>query len=235
MSAPRRILLTRPRERSEAFAATLPKVWEATIWPLTEIHPTEAAPPDMTGAQAVIYTSRAGAEQAPEGVRALPAFCVGTATAGAARAAGHAVVYDARGDAAALIRLVQDRAAKAGALLHIRGEDAAGDIAGDLRRAGFDARDHVAYRAAATETVPIAVADDLQKGRFAAAAFFSPRASAIFAGLMRPDWRHGLASTQAFAISENAAKPLELVGFASISIANAQNANAIRAAICGAG
>lgn len=235
MSAPRRILLTRPRERSEAFAATLPTGWEAAIWPLTEIRPTGAPPPDLTGAQAVIYTSRTGVDHAPESARALPAYCVGTATAKSARAAGHAIAHDATGDATDLIRLVQNRADKTGALIHIRGQDTAGDIAGDLRRAGFNAREHVAYRAAATESVPDAIAADLRDGRFAAAAFFSPRASAIFAELIQPDWRHGIASMKAFAISGNAAKPLEPVGFASISMAKAPNANALRAAICGAG
>ncbi|MEL7466226.1 MAG: uroporphyrinogen-III synthase [Pseudomonadota bacterium] len=231
----RRILLTRPRERAEAFAATLPADrWAATIWPLTEILPVKAVV-DTGDAQAVLYTSRAGVEHAPPTLRALPAYCVGDATAAAARAAGHVQALSAGGAAADLVAMAKRRAAPGGgALLHIRGRDAAGDVSGALRAAGLTVREVVVYEAAAVTAAPESVAADIRAGRFAAAAFFSPRASSIFADLAREDWRGGLSVAAAFAISENAAKPLRHVGFGEVAIAEAPTAEALRAAICGA-
>ena len=59
-------------------------------------------------------------------------------------------------------------------------------------------------------------------------------AGAIFAALTRPEWRDGLAAATAFAISGNAAAALGPLGFGRIAIAEAPNAAALRAAICGA-
>ncbi|MEO1613536.1 MAG: uroporphyrinogen-III synthase [Pseudomonadota bacterium] len=233
--AARRILLTRPRDRAEAFARTLvPEGWTSTIWPLTEILPVKAAIA-VDDLQGVLFTSRAGVLHAPSAVRPLPAYCVGDATAAAAHEAGHPTVFSAKGAATDLIALAKRRIApEKGALLHIRGRDAAGDLGGTLRAAGYDIRDAVVYAAEAVATAPEAIADDIRQGAFAAAAFFSPRASAIFAKFARDDWRDGLSVATAFAISENAASPLRDVGFGGVSIAEAPTAGALRAAICGA-
>lgn len=231
----RRILLTRPRERAEPFAAALESDgWEATIWPLTTIRPVSAAI-SPEGVQAVLFTSRAGVEHAPETVRGLPAYCVGDATADAARKAGHSEAMSAGGAASDLLAMTKRLAAPdGGALIHVRGKDAAGDVGAGLRDAGYELREAIVYEAAAVSTAPTEIVADIRKGAFAAAAFFSPRASAIFANLAEEGWREGLSVATAFAISENAARPLRDAGFESVAVAEAPTAEALRAAICGA-
>ena len=236
MSARRRILLTRPRERSEAFARELaPHGWDAAIWPLTELRPIEAAIPPATP-QAVIYTSPAGVEFGFDArFSRLTAYCVGDATARAARGAGHVVAKSADGDSDALIALIRAEAGPdTGALLHMRGRNTAGDVAGALRASGFAVAESVVYEAAAATRPPRGAVALITSGELHAAAFFSPRASAIFAELASPDWRGGLSLATAFAISDNAAAPLASVGFGRIEVADEPNAAALRAAICGA-
>lgn len=232
----RRILLTRPADRANAFAASLVEDgWVVTNWPLTEIRPLsadEALPPN---AQAVLYTSRAGVEHGAGELGALPAYCVGAATAAAARSAGHRDVMCADGAAPDLIALVQTRLSPAdGMLIHPRGRDVAGDVAGALSAVGFTVEERIVYEAVAATEAPPAIAADIIGAQFHAVAFFSPRASMIFGTLAQPGWRTGLSAATAYAISENAAAPLAKLPFGAIKVAKAPNAAALRAAICGA-
>ncbi len=237
MAEKRRLLLTRPRGRAERFAAELAREgWDCLIWPLTEIRPLPAPPPDIAGAQAALFTSTAGAlAPATPAFRRLPVWCVGGATAAAAREAGHEQAFSADGDAAALAALVANRLSPGrGALVHVRGLDVAGDLAESLTAKGFEVRDHVAYEAVAVTAVPEAVDAAMLDGGIAAAAFFSPRAGAIFAGLAPDRWRAPLAGMTAFAISARAAASLAPAGFGRIVVAEAPTADALLAAICGA-
>src|SRR5690606_14313483 len=74
--------------------------------------------------------------------------------------------------------------AKAGPVLHLSGEAVAGDLAGMLRLAGFDAHRLVVYEARPVEVLgPRAVAE-LRRGRLDAALFFSPRTAETFVSLV---------------------------------------------------
>lgn len=235
--ARRRLLLTRPEGRARRFAEEVrSEGWDSLIWPLTEIRPTGAAAPDIAGAQGALFTSTAGAlAPAPAALRALPAWCVGGATAAAAQEAGHETAISADGDAAALAALVAARLdPAAGALIHVRGRDVAGDLAGALTARGFEMRVHVAYEAVAIKAAPPEVDEAIRDGALDAAAFFSPRAGAIFAGLAPAAWRASLSSMTGFAISARAADALAPAGFGRIVVAEAPTAEALRAAICGA-
>lgn len=235
--AGKRVLLTRPRDRSERLAKALEREgWRVFIWPVIEIEPLLREPPKLGDAAAVLFTSARGVEAAGAAASAPPpAFCVGAATAAAARAAGYGDVRSADGDAAALAALVKARARpEAGPLVHVRGEHSAGDVAEALEAEGFDVRSVVAYRAAASDGPPPEIVEALEAGVFDAAAFYSPRSGAIFAGLMRPEWRAALAATTAVAISAAAAAALSGAGFGRIVVAAAPNGDAMRAAICGA-
>lgn len=148
---PPAFLLTRPAAASERFAAALRQSFgmgtRIVISPLMApefLHP--ALPPGPF--DALILTSETAAEAArrlsADGVDLpLRAFCVGDRTAGAAAGAGfHA--QSARGDAGALLRLIQ-RAQPAGRFLHLRGRDSAGAIVQRLDALGIIAREAVIY------------------------------------------------------------------------------------------
>jgi uroporphyrinogen-III synthase len=102
-------------------------------------------------------------------------------TARAAREAGFAA-RSADGDAAGLADLVAATADPgAGALLHVRGRHAAGDLAGRLAARGFAVRGLELY-----DQLPAAIAGAaaalLAAGGIDAVATFSPRSAVLFSG-----------------------------------------------------
>lgn len=121
--------------------------WEPLILPAMQVQPT-GADIQVSGVQALLMTSASAARHAMAGAdaRALPLFAVGDATAEAARLAGFREVISARGDAATLAMLAADRLRPAdGALLHLRGGEVAGDVAGMLAACGFQTQQAIVY------------------------------------------------------------------------------------------
>jgi uroporphyrinogen-III synthase len=223
---PRRLILTRPRAQSEAFAAVLearlPGRFAVTVAPLLEI---EALPglPDLAGIAAFAFTSANGVEQfaARSAERGLTAYCVGEMTAATAARAGFST-RSADGDVVALAALIA-REHRGGAVLHVRGRHAAGDLVGRLAAAGVPARPAVLYEQR-ERPLPAAVVTALAEG--AAVALFSPRTAGLFAdGARAGGWELGRAS--AVALSGAAAAPLDGVGFGRVVVA----ASPIRAAM----
>jgi uroporphyrinogen-III synthase len=184
-----RVLVTRPRGESELFAVTLAmRGHDAILAPLIDIVPVEGASVDLAGVQGVLFTSANGvrAFAQAESARGLPAFCVGDATAAAARAAGFARVESAAGDVEALAALVRDRLNPAdGALVHAAGTVVAGDLGGTLGAAGFEVRRVQLYRAETAHGLPAEAADGLRAGQIDVVAFFSPRTAQTFARLVQ--------------------------------------------------
>lgn len=146
MPQPLTLVLTRPEAQGRDFAAALearrPGRFRFLSAPLMEIVPVAAAAVDLTGIGGLAFTSangvRAFADARPE--RGLTAWCVGDLTAAAARAAGFAAM-SADGDLAALAALIAaGHPRAAGAILHIRGRHAAGDLVAALAGRGVAAR-----------------------------------------------------------------------------------------------
>lgn len=228
------LLVTRAEPGATTFAdAARGLGWAPLVWPLLVVESVETDTP-TTGVQAVLLTSANAARALPAArLSPLPprTFCVGGATAQAADAAGYRGIEAAAGDAAALAGLVAARLSpQDGPLLFLRGETVAGDLAGLLAACRFTLREAVVYRARAAETVPAAVGDLLDRGGMAAAAFHSPRAAAIFAGLAGR-WAGRLGAAEAVAISAKAAAPLAGMGFAAIRIAAEPDGEAMLAAL----
>jgi uroporphyrinogen-III synthase len=168
------LLLTRPEAQSRAFAARLGDTpHEALIAPVSRIVPMAWDRRLAEGLRGVILTS-ANAVPAVADLAPLPAWCVGGATARAARASG----FDARaagGDAEALIAtLLAER--PPGPLLHAHGQDIARDLGAVLAGQGIELRAAAVYEA---RIVPWP--EDLTarlRGRQIVAPAFSPRAAA---------------------------------------------------------
>jgi uroporphyrinogen-III synthase len=157
---------------------------------LLDIQPM-APPPDLDRrlgqAQAVLLTSA-------NAVRALAIattrrdpdlLTVGGATAETARSLGFHSVASAGGDVAALAALARQRSDPAyGALLYLRGEDVAGDLAGMLTQSRFKVDQIVLYRAQPVAQLPMEIKVALERDQLDLAAFFSPRSAASFASLV---------------------------------------------------
>ena len=190
-----RALVTRPEEDAAPLAAALAERGiDVTLEPLLTIRPLPEAPIDLTGVQALLFTSANGVRSFAElasaralaSWRELPAFAVGNATAAAAHSVGFTRVDSADGDVAALAKLVTERLdPKAGPLFHAAGSAVAGDLAGLLEQAGFALRREMLYEARPADQLSPATVTNLANGWFDLVLFFSPRTAATFATLVR--------------------------------------------------
>ncbi|MBI1245111.1 MAG: hypothetical protein GC202_08900 [Alphaproteobacteria bacterium] len=180
-----RVLVTRPLGEAELFAVALAmRGHEAVLAPMVTIAPVAGAEVDLGEAQAILFTSANGvrAFAIARRERDLPAFCVGDATAAAARATGFTNVESASGDVEALATLVRERLKPAdGALVHAAGTVVAGDLSGALSADGFEVRRAQLYKAEPAATMPAEAAAEIRAGRIDAVTFFSPRTAEIFA------------------------------------------------------
>jgi uroporphyrinogen-III synthase len=180
-----RIAITRALPDAEDTARAIrTRGGEALIAPLLTTIP-RAFDTDVEGAQALIFTSTTGARAFPDAsrARATPVITVGDASAAAARAAGFVNVRSADGDAATLAALIiATLDPSGGALIHIRGEHVAGDVAGQLAAAGFRVDQRLAYSAVQAETLPPALAEPLD-----VVLLYSARAAAALRALGAPD------------------------------------------------
>jgi len=182
-----RALVTRPHAEAGALSQALAaRGIEAIVEPLLDISYRNDPPPDLAGVQAVLCTSANGVRALARlcGERAVPLFAVGDATAARARAEGFLRVESAGGAVPDLARLVRERLRPAGGpVLQIAGTALAGDLAGELRAAGFTVERAVLYEARPVARLSAATAGALAAGIVDFALFFSPRTAAIFARL----------------------------------------------------
>jgi uroporphyrinogen-III synthase len=188
---------------------------------------------DLAGAQALLFTSANGVTQfaARSPRRDLPALCVGETTAETARDAGFGAL-SADGDVDALAALAAARLdPEGGALVHVRGRRAAGDLVGRLRAAGFDARGAEIYEQA-TIPMPAAAAAALAGGGVDAVALFSPRSAALFAKAAAASrWDLGRAAAVSLGAAADAA--VAGLGFGRRRIAEAPTRAALIEALTG--
>lgn len=229
-----RVLLTRPRAKSEALAAALARDgWEAAIWPVLEMRDREIDRRAVAAARTLIFTSARAAEAlAPLAPLNKPAWCVGPATARAAEAIGCAP-RDGGGDAAEMLARIL-AGPDEGPYLHLRGAQVRVRVAAALDEAGRRAAEAVAYEAAPGGPPPAQVDTLMRAGKIDAVALFSPRSAEIFAAGAPASWRAAFGAMRAVAISPATAAPLRPLGFATVEIAEKPEGAAMRAAICGA-
>ena len=180
----KRVAITRTLPDAERTAARLRALGaEPVLAPLLSIVPC-AYDTNVDAAQALLFTSAHGVRAFPDAraQRDRLVLTVGDATAEAARAAGFANVRSADGDAAALAALAASLLdPAAGPLIHIGGEHLAGDLAGQLRAAGFRVERRVAYSARAAVALPAALSGPLD-----IVLFHSARAAEILISLGAP-------------------------------------------------
>jgi uroporphyrinogen-III synthase len=142
---------------------------------------------DLAGAGALAFTSanglRAFADACP--VRDLPVFAVGDTTAAAAKAEGFSTVRSASGDVVALAaQIAAGCDSFAGLVLHPCAAQPAGDLVGELARAGVTARAAVVYDTHERETLPDLVASALAGESLDVVLIHSPRAARVVRRLL---------------------------------------------------
>jgi uroporphyrinogen-III synthase len=229
------VLLTRPAEDAEDFAARLAELGHsAVVAPLLSLRSRDHALA-LDGIQAVLATSANGvrAFARAERRRDLPLFAVGPQTAAEARKLGFAMVRDAAGDAAALAgKAALWAAPDRGALLHVTGSETAGNLAGALEAKGFRVERAKLYEMVAAENLPTAAARALAEDSLDAAMFFSPRSARTFADCaMKAQLETHCARLIAIAISAATASALAPLQFAETRIASAPNQDAMLSAL----
>lgn len=216
----RTVWITRAQSGADRTAERLSGLgYTPVVAPLLTIRPLEVRP-DLTGIQALAFTSRNGVKAFAAGspLPLLPVFAVGDATAAAAREAGFTDVRSADGDLRALAALIRTEGASR-VILHPAAAEPAGDLAalvGDAARITTIA----VYEAVETDT-PAPETWDI-------VLIHSPRAARALAVRLSSG---AVGGRIAVAISPAAAEPLTALGFAEIRIAEAPTEDSLLAAL----
>ncbi len=215
-----RILVTRPEPDASRQAETLvARGHDPVIAPLLSIEFIDDAALDVSGAQALIVTSRNALRAlAAHGQRAealaIPVLAVGDATAHAAQELGFKEVTIGLGTGAALAGLIkQELAPDEGPLIHLAGDEIAFDLAAALEAHGFTVRKTVLYRAIHAEALPAGAVAVLKAGEIDGVVLMSPRTARIFAALLA---KHGVMPSQSivcYCLSEAIAEEVAPLGF----------------------
>jgi uroporphyrinogen-III synthase len=234
-----RVLVTRSADDAAPLAARLEaEGFTAVVEPLLRIRFLEGAGPDLSGLQALAFTSANGVRALVHAVsdardKGLAVFTVGSATAKAARAAGFSDVRSADGDVGALARLIIGACTPAaGAVLHVAGSARAGDLLGALQGAGLDARRAVLYEAVAAETLSEPVRRDIEANGIGAVLIFSPRTAGLFVSLMTDAGLALLARGMCLvALSPAVAEAAAALPWGEVKVAEAPEQEALLAAL----
>ncbi len=228
-----RVLVTRPKEDSQALADALrDRGHEVLLQPLLVIKPeAPAGSLDLRAIQALLFTSANGVRALANrsARRDLPVFAVGDATARAARNAKFAEVTSAGGDVEDLARLVAERLdPAAGPLVHGAASLVAGDLKGRLEAAGFTIERRVLYRAEPVPALSAEIEAAWIQGGIDAALFFSPRSAESFAAIVRArDLAAAASLCHALSLSPAVAEILEQLPWASVRTAEQPTTEAL--------
>ena len=235
MTKVKTLLLTRPEAQSRALVKDIetrfPDKTKCIVSPLMTITPMGHLP-DISDFQALLFTSVNGVQTftAMGGTTIVRCYCVGTRTAKAARdAVLNAISAD--GAAAELIALVAgDLTPAEGALLHIRGEQTAGDIAGNLSGHGFTVHEAVLYRQDTCDLNAEAV-QALANGEVDGLPLYSPLSARRLAEVLTENTDWPKQNLSALCISENVAAEVRNLSPGRIEVAVEPNGTEMLALI----
>jgi uroporphyrinogen-III synthase len=188
---------------------------------LVERPDTPLPPPD--GLAGLIFTSANGVRTyaARQSDRELTAWCVGPATAMAARQAGFSRVRESAGNAKDLAHFIARHETPATApLLHVANAAAAGQLKRRLTDLGFRVAFAPLYEMRPATALSMDVTTALQRTSSGIILIHSAKGAAAFAQLVNGMTLEGW---HAVAISQPASAPLSALGLADIHIATSQD------------
>lgn len=135
------VIVTRAQPgNAETCARLVAEGYVPAAHPALEIYPLDETPLDLSGVTDIIFTSANGvtAFSVREARRDLAAWCVGPATASAARSAGFSAVHQSRGNSDDLADLIlAAKPSSSACFLHVANADAAGGLVRRLQAAGL--------------------------------------------------------------------------------------------------
>ena len=234
MSAPC-ILITRAAPGAGETAQRLAAAgYESVVSPVIILRRLEDARlPDLRDIAGLVFTSANGVRFFAQatGQRELTAWCVGPATAQAARAAGFADVRNAMGNAHDLAALIKSQAGTRRArLVHVANAAAAGHLAATLRTAGFEVDFIALYEAVPANELTRQAREAFDAGTISAVLLHSAKGAQAFAGLARAG-AIDLDHVHAVGVSHNALAPVAGLGWAGLASAAQPNESALIAAL----
>lgn len=183
--------------------------------------------PEMDRYSGLIFTSANGvafyAER--EADRELPAWCVGPATAKAAREAGFGEVHESAGDAKQLAAFIASTIGPPEKpLLHIANAAAKGDLIKALKMRRYKVAFSPLYRAATAPSLSAEASDLIAQGKPGILLVHSAKGAAAFLQLAKDS---SLSHLLAVVISTPAASVLETAGLKDIIVAKRPNEPAL--------
>lgn len=196
--------------------------FEPLVAPVLRVEPA-AASIDLAAGEAVALSSAHAAHRLAEltADRAVLILAVGDATAAAARDLGFCNVRSSTGDVRSLLGDILKADLK-GPLVHVCGETVAGDLVGDLTRAGIAARRCVVYRTRAVETTPEPVAAALKAQRLSGVLIHSPAAGRIVRAHLEAEGE-AARGVEIFGLSSACLAPFIDAGFPRVKAAERPN------------
>lgn len=189
---------------------------------------TVPAPETLSG---LIFTSANGVRtfSARSQSRGLPAWCVGPATAAAARRAGFEDIYESAGNALDLAAFIQDRASPSEkAFLHVANSAAKGDLKRALEGAGYRVAFCPLYEMRPAKSLSTDAHEALSKRDMTIVLIHSAKGAEAYARLAKSSEPH---SILAVTISESASRPLKSMSLSGLFIADVPNEDGLFAAL----
>ena len=181
-----RVLVTRPSLSATRTAEKLIALGHRVIIdPVIEIEAMQFET-DVTGVSAIAFTSSNGARvtSTVEHLKRVPVFAVGTRTAEVARESGFQNVGVAAGDVNALGELMAAELPMGARVLHLAGENQAGDLAGRLAQNGLRVETRVVYRARPSAQMKPETVAAFREGKIDVVLHYSERGAAAFVRLL---------------------------------------------------
>ncbi|WP_370335662.1 uroporphyrinogen-III synthase [Parvularcula marina] len=214
------IFITRPAPDAERTVDALrAEGIEAEAAPLMDISFTDAALPEIPEDALLAFTSANGVRAwVAAGGPALPVFAVGDATANTAAEYGLPIEGIASGDVEALFILL-DAEAAGRSILHVRGQQAIGNLCDRLGEAGHSHLSLPLYEAVAAPKLPPNLKAALEEGGHAVG-IFSPRSMKLFLDLVEAEGLTArIAAFDAICLSPAVAEIGKSSGFRSVHVA----------------
>ena len=187
--------------------------------------------PDPSDLSGVVFTSANGVRTytARRSDRHLPAWCVGPATAQAARHEGFETVYESAGNAVDLAHfIVANTSPSERPLLHVANSAATGTLRETLKSQGYRTIFAALYEMRPAISLPEEVAKLLTQKARTIILLHSEKGASAFAALTKA---RELANCIGVAISERASTPLERSNLSAIYTADTPNEDGLFAAL----
>lgn len=221
------VWLTRPEDDSKILAEALAARGIASlVAPVMEIVISPQKKIDDAAAhEAILLTSRHAVHALSERHVQLPIYCVGEATAEAAKGRGYHHVITGEGDVLSLLpRIANDLRGKS--LSYLSGEDVSVDVEALLASQEVRVERSVVYRAVAAMELPVSITQAFAEQSIDAVLFFSARTAHI-ANTLLTNHHVDVRSTDAYCLSLNVAQVAAALPWRRIHVASFPSAKAM--------